>query len=219
MYTITALWTCAREQLDVTAVICNNRAYAILDLELARVGASQGGDRARSLLDLSRPDLDFVALATGLGVPATRATTAEELAEQLRGHCAEPGPHLIDAVLSSLRPGHGSEARRAGASAAAPRPGGGRCSRRRSAARAAPGGRCSASHRQASARSRAALRRPTASDGSPKPVPDRVFTSQNTTVPSAARSTRSSSPRAHRQLRASTVMPSPVRCSAASCSP
>ena len=101
MYTITALWTCAREQLDVTAVICDNGAYAILDGELQRVGASQGGARARQLLELRRPDLDFVALATGLGVPATRARTAEELAEQLAQAFAEPGPHLIDAVLES----------------------------------------------------------------------------------------------------------------------
>ena len=99
MYTITALWTCAREQLDVTTVICDNRAYAILDSELQRVGAVGDGQRARALLDLRRPDLDFVALATGMGVPATRATTAEELADQLARALAEPGPHLVDAVL------------------------------------------------------------------------------------------------------------------------
>ncbi len=99
MYTITALWTYAREQLDVTTVICDNRAYAILDGELERVGAAGDGERARALLDLRRPDLDFVALATGMGVPASRATTAEELAEQLARALAEPGPHLIDAVL------------------------------------------------------------------------------------------------------------------------
>ena len=100
MYTITALWTYARERLDVTTVICDNRAYAILDGELERVGAAGTGERARALLDLRRPDLDFVALATGMGVPATRATTAEELAEQLARALAEPGPHLVDAVLT-----------------------------------------------------------------------------------------------------------------------
>ena len=99
MYTITALWTYAHEQLDVTTVICDNRAYAILDGELERVGAVGGGERARALLDLRRPDLDFVALATGMGVPASRATTAEELADQLARALAEPGPHLVDAVL------------------------------------------------------------------------------------------------------------------------
>jgi acetolactate synthase-1/2/3 large subunit len=65
------------------------------------VGATEAGATARSLLDLSRPDLDFVALATGMGVPATRAETATEFAAQLRRALAEPGPHLIDAVLAT----------------------------------------------------------------------------------------------------------------------
>ncbi|MFG1932176.1 acetolactate synthase large subunit [Mycobacterium sp. NPDC048908] len=100
LYTISALWTMAREQLDITVVILDNRAYAILQIELMRVGASAGGPKARSLLDLSKPDLDFVAIAEGFGVSAKRATTAEELAEHFRTALAEPGPHLIDAVLT-----------------------------------------------------------------------------------------------------------------------
>jgi acetolactate synthase-1/2/3 large subunit len=99
MYTIQALWTQAREELDVTTVICDNSAYAILGGELQNVGAARGGERAGRLLDLGHPSLDFVALATGMGVPATRARTADELAEQFRAALAEPGPHLIDAVL------------------------------------------------------------------------------------------------------------------------
>ena len=99
MYTISALWTYAREQLDITTVVCDNGSYAILEHELSRVGAAGDGKRAAQLLDLGGPDLDFVALATGMGVPATRATTAEELADQLGRALAEPGPHLIAAVL------------------------------------------------------------------------------------------------------------------------
>ena len=73
MYTISALWTYAREGLDVTTVIFSNRCYAILAVELERVGAAgSAGEAARSLLDLCRPALDFTALAAGLGVPATR---------------------------------------------------------------------------------------------------------------------------------------------------
>ncbi|OLR95465.1 acetolactate synthase large subunit [Actinokineospora bangkokensis] len=102
MYTISALWTMARENLDVTTVILNNRAYAILRVELSRVGAESAGPVARSLLDIGTPDLDFVKLAEGMGVPASRATTAEELAEQFRRALAEPGPHLIDAVIPPL---------------------------------------------------------------------------------------------------------------------
>jgi len=69
-------------------------------MELGRVGATASGDAARNLLDLSRPDLDFVALATGMGVPADRARTAGELAAQLRQALAEPGPRLIEALVA-----------------------------------------------------------------------------------------------------------------------
>ena len=102
MYTISALWTHAREGLDVTTVIFSNRSYAILAMELERVGAGPAGaagDAARSLLDLTHPTLDFTALAAGMGVPAVRASTAAEFAAGLRQALAEPGPHLIEAVL------------------------------------------------------------------------------------------------------------------------
>ena len=104
MYTISALWTHAREQLDITTVIFSNRCYAILGLELERVGAagSGTGGAARDLLDLSRPDLDFTALAAGMGVPSSRARTAAEFASALRRALAEPGPHLIEAVVPPL---------------------------------------------------------------------------------------------------------------------
>lgn len=102
MYTLSALWTQAREGLNVTTVVLSNRAYAILRMELRRVGAAAGGERAADLFDLSRPDLDFVAMATGMGVPASRATTAEELAVQFEKALAEPGPHLIEAIVPSL---------------------------------------------------------------------------------------------------------------------
>jgi acetolactate synthase I/II/III large subunit len=102
MYTLSALWTHAREGLDVTTVIFNNGSYAILNMELGRVGADPAGEAARSLLELSRPGLDFVALATGMGVPAARATTAEDFAAALRRALDEPGPHLIEAVVPPL---------------------------------------------------------------------------------------------------------------------
>ena len=101
-YTISALWTMAREHLDVTVVLINNSAYAILRLELSRVGAGAGGPKANDLLDLSRPNMDFAKIAEGFGVPATVATTCEELAEQFRRALAEPGPHLIDARIPTL---------------------------------------------------------------------------------------------------------------------
>jgi acetolactate synthase-1/2/3 large subunit len=102
MYTASALWTMAREGLDVTTIVLNNRSYAILRMELQRVGAAAAGPKAGALLDIGRPDLDFVALSQSMGVPATRATTAEELADQFGKALAEPGPHLIEALVPSL---------------------------------------------------------------------------------------------------------------------
>jgi acetolactate synthase-1/2/3 large subunit len=102
MYTLSALWTHAREGLDITTVIFNNRSYAILNMELNRVGAEPAGNAARNLLELTRPDLDFVALANGMGVPASRARTPGEFGAQLQQALAEPGPHLIDAVIERI---------------------------------------------------------------------------------------------------------------------
>ena len=103
MYTISGLWTQARENLNVTTVVYDNSAYDILRIELARVGAgSAPGPRALDLLDLSRPTMDFVKISEGMGVPARRVTTAEEFADALQAALAEPGPHLIDAVVPSI---------------------------------------------------------------------------------------------------------------------
>jgi acetolactate synthase-1/2/3 large subunit len=99
LYTFQSLWTQAREGLDVTTVLFNNASYAVLNMELNRVGAEPPGPRAKEMLDLSGPTTDFVAVAEGLGVPATRATTAEELAEQLARALDSPGPALVEAVL------------------------------------------------------------------------------------------------------------------------
>jgi len=105
MYTIQSLWTMAREQLDVTVVIFNNRSYAILNVELERVGAQGGGPRAKQQLDLAGPNLDFVAIAKGLGVPAVRAETSEDMTSAFERALAEPGPHLIEAVVPSVYSG------------------------------------------------------------------------------------------------------------------
>jgi acetolactate synthase-1/2/3 large subunit len=104
MYTLQTLWTMAREQVDVTVVIMNNRSYAILNIELARVGAGQPNAKTLSMLDLSHPDLDFVALAEGMGIRATRATTAEEFDVQFAEAMAGSGPRLIEAMVVQQMP-------------------------------------------------------------------------------------------------------------------
>lgn len=83
MYTIQALWTMARENLDIVTIVFANRSYRILNIELSRVGASGAGQRAKDMLDLTRPELDFVKLAQSMGVPASRPSTAEALCEDL----------------------------------------------------------------------------------------------------------------------------------------
>jgi acetolactate synthase-1/2/3 large subunit len=104
MYTIQSLWTMARENLDITVVIFNNRKYSILEMEFARTGARGGapGPKAASTLDIGGPDMDFVAMAQGMGVQASRATTAQEFNEQLEQALQAAGPRLIDAVVPTL---------------------------------------------------------------------------------------------------------------------
>lgn len=98
MYTIQALWTQAREKLNVTTVILANRGYEILKQELFKVGANPGRS-ALDLLEMARPEVDFVKVASGLGVPAERVTCCRALHERIEAALAEPGPHLIEAVL------------------------------------------------------------------------------------------------------------------------
>ncbi len=99
MYTPQALWTQAREGLDVTTVVAANGVYRILQVELARAGVEPPGPRAAALTDIGSPPLDWVALAGSMGVPARRATTTEELEAALAHALATPGPQLVEAVL------------------------------------------------------------------------------------------------------------------------
>lgn len=99
MYTLQALWTIARENLDVTTVVFNNGSYAILNIELMRVGVQNPGPKALSMLDLRNPALNWVSLSEGMGVPAVRVETAEELQAELAEALAHKGPRLIEAIL------------------------------------------------------------------------------------------------------------------------
>jgi len=98
-YTMQALWTMAREQLDVTTVIYANRSYAILNIELQRVGIGSAGTKALSMLDLHNPEMNWTQIATGLGVEASRATTAEEFAAQYESAMKNKCPRLIEAMI------------------------------------------------------------------------------------------------------------------------
>lgn len=99
LYDPQALWTQAREGLDVITLVCANRAYRVLQMELQRAGMNQLGANAAALTDLDRPTIDWVSLAKGFGVPAVRVDTGETLVEALARALAEPGPSLIEAVM------------------------------------------------------------------------------------------------------------------------
>ncbi len=99
MYTVQALWTQAQQKLNVTTVLCSNRSYKVLGIELARAGVKQPGPNALSMIDLSNPKLDWVRLSESMGVPASRVDSAEALARELERSLAEPGPHLIEVPL------------------------------------------------------------------------------------------------------------------------
>ena len=99
MYTLQSLWTQAREGLDVTTLICANRQYRILRIELGRAGVPEPGAQALALTDLSNPSIDWVGLGTALGVPSERVESADAVVRSLERALAEPGPHLIEALL------------------------------------------------------------------------------------------------------------------------
>jgi acetolactate synthase-1/2/3 large subunit len=101
MYSLQAIWTIAREQLDVTICIWANRAYAILKGELAGVGVQSAGKRAQSMLSLADPSLDWVQLAAGMGVEGARVTSAQGFAEVFGAAVRRKGPFLIEVDLSA----------------------------------------------------------------------------------------------------------------------
>jgi acetolactate synthase I/II/III large subunit len=100
MYTPQSLWTMAREKLDVIVVILANRRYRILEIEMGRTGAGEISRRANQMIDIGRPDLDWVRLAEGMGVEAARATTADEFMAQFAAAVKQSGPVLIEAVTA-----------------------------------------------------------------------------------------------------------------------
>jgi acetolactate synthase-1/2/3 large subunit len=99
MYTVQALWTQARERLNVTTILCSNHAYRILQIEAARAGNTEPGHNARTLTELSSPDIGWAELAKGLGVPGVRVETAEDLLKHLENAIKSTGPYLIEAML------------------------------------------------------------------------------------------------------------------------
>ncbi len=100
MYTIQALWTMARERLDVTTVVFSNRGYLILDVELQRHGLGPAGANARRMMDISEPHIDFVKLAEAQGVDSHRVNDCKSLEDVLNTCLKQPGPHFIEVMMA-----------------------------------------------------------------------------------------------------------------------
>ena len=102
-YSVQAFWTQARENLDVVTIIGSNRSYQILELELLRMGVSQTGPMARSMLRLDNPILDWAKIGEGFGVPGVVVHSAEALGRELERALMHKGPHLIEAIITPGR--------------------------------------------------------------------------------------------------------------------
>ena len=99
MYTVQSLWTMARENLDITVVIFANHTYRILNIEMERTGAGKAGPQARKLLELGDPNVDWVSVAKGLGLPSVSCATAEDFERAFAGAMGQRGPMLIEAMI------------------------------------------------------------------------------------------------------------------------
>jgi acetolactate synthase-1/2/3 large subunit len=99
MYTLQALWTMAREGLNITTVIFANHAYEILKREFAGIGIGEPGATASSLFAIGRPDLDWVSLAKGMGIPGTRVDSLDAFNKALKKGFETSAPTLIEVPI------------------------------------------------------------------------------------------------------------------------
>lgn len=100
-YAVQALWTQAREGLNIVTVILSNRRYQSLYQELINLGHGEPGRNAQAMLNLDNPELDWVSIAKGFGANGVRVHTVEQLQQALLHAWQEPGPVVIEAVIAS----------------------------------------------------------------------------------------------------------------------
>ncbi|HPP06449.1 MAG TPA: acetolactate synthase large subunit, partial [Syntrophorhabdaceae bacterium] len=99
MYTVQALWTQAHESLNVKTLICSNRSYNILKIELARADIKTMGKNSLSLIELDNPPVNWVEIARGFGIEAKSVETAEDLVIEFEKALEKKGPYLIEIIL------------------------------------------------------------------------------------------------------------------------
>ncbi len=99
MYTPQSLWMQARDNLNVTTLICANRSYDILKIEYLRAGNKQFKKNTATLTDLGSPPIDWVKLSQSMGVSAVSVQSGKDLIQELKKAVSIPGPHLIEMVM------------------------------------------------------------------------------------------------------------------------
>jgi benzoylformate decarboxylase len=103
MYTIQALWTAAHHNIDAKFVICNNRSYRILKHNIQKYWSEREMDERDfpRPFDITNPNIDFAAVAKGLGVEAERVERPDQVGSAIDRALAHRGPYLIDLVISN----------------------------------------------------------------------------------------------------------------------
>ena len=101
MYTVQALWTQAREKLDVTTIVFANRSYAILGMELGRMANAKPSTRTGGLIDIGNPVIDWVGLARSMGVEGERVSSLRDLQQKLAASVRASGPRLLEVPIGT----------------------------------------------------------------------------------------------------------------------
>lgn len=99
MYTVQALWSQAREGVNVITIICDNGKYSTIGYEYKVATGATPGPAAKALIDLCPPAIDWVSLGKSMGVPALLVHEAQDLTCALEIALREGGPHLIVAKI------------------------------------------------------------------------------------------------------------------------
>lgn len=97
MYSVQALWTAAHFGLPITYLIINNRGYRIIK---DRLVSMRNSNRFVGM-DIARPEIDFIAVAQGLGMAARRVSQPQDIGTVLQQAIASKGPNLVEVIVGS----------------------------------------------------------------------------------------------------------------------
>jgi benzoylformate decarboxylase len=101
LYSPQALWTAAYEKLPVTFVVVNNREYNILK-NFMKAQPHYASVRANRFIamDLTEPAIDFLALASSMGLRGCRVDRARDIAPAIEAGIASQTANLVELMVS-----------------------------------------------------------------------------------------------------------------------